>query len=224
MGLSAAASAAPATSAARSNEPATDIYVAPFTRVAGDDTGIDWDDPLTQEVVQGSAELEGKVIRIPAGTKEAQDAALERGVSEATAQWAEALDVDAPAPGEFTTYKKHTKFGDCGTSFVQLDPLITNKIEGYMKAGFTLDGPKGGPGGAYDTNVLVFSTSHLDLWTKNFPWDGDLAGRTSWSKDTRITFPKKQNYGATLNRATVHMLDGGWCYSHGPSVDEVYMQ
>lgn len=55
---------------------------------------------------------------------------------------------------------------------------------------------------------------------------GDLAGRPSWSKGSRVTIPKTQDYGAHFYVGTVAVTvngQAGTCSTIGPRGDNVYL-
>jgi hypothetical protein len=124
------------------------------------------------------------------------------------------------APGTIGTMAKHTAFGDCGYSSVELrdwDYSTYNRV-GYLKAEFSLNRSAT----TYVTDVLIFSSSIIDGWTAHVYRSGNLNGGTYWSTAGQVVVPKAQNYGATLVRAIVQ-TSGGSCDTSGPRVDGVWI-
>jgi len=120
-------------------------------------------------------------------------------------------------------------FGSCGSSYVYLGATGSYRQgQGYLEAGWWINPAFARSTGTYEHNVLFFSTSHLDGHTQNFSDSGNQGGRESMAWSTRVTIPKKQEYGATLNRGAVTVVfvsngRAGICVTEGPRVDGVLL-
>ena len=119
-------------------------------------------------------------------------------------------------------------FGNCGMSWVELRGTGSYvQGQGALSAGWELSAAYVRRAMTYDSNVLFFSTSHLDGHTQNFGDYGVMNGLVrTWG--TRVTIPKKQEYGATMNVGRVDIIraaDGkpGVCSTLGPRVDNVLL-
>lgn len=120
------------------------------------------------------------------------------------------------------------RFGNCGSSYVLLRATGSYvQGQGYLEAGWWINPTWASAATTYDSNVLFFSTSHFDGHTQNFPDFGVMnSDSRTWS--TRVTIPKKQEYGATMNVGRVNIVrasDGqpSTCVTKGPSVNNVLL-
>jgi hypothetical protein len=116
--------------------------------------------------------------------------------------------------------------GTCGWSWVELRATGSYvQGQGYLRAGWQLTSSYARSAGAYVSDVLLYSNSIFDGWTAHFSHSGTMDGLT-WEKDTRVTIPSTQNYGAHMIVGTVSIIrasDGqpSSCSTVGPRVDNV---
>ncbi|MGW6130369.1 hypothetical protein ACWFNE_10120 [Cellulomonas sp. NPDC055163] len=149
------------------------------------------------------------------------DAVLEQRVRDAGARIRKTMN-SRTGIGVVRPEISNTIFGNCGSSYVILQSTVSQtQGQGYVKVGFDLTGVVSASN--YDTDVLLFSTSHTDGWTAHVPESGHLGGVTRWSNDTRFDIPKTQKYGATFIRGDVQVTwpngHPGNCWTGGPRVD-----
>lgn len=149
------------------------------------------------------------------------DAIIDARIAAIDAELAEESDSAGFGPNA-----SHEVFGTCGSSKVILR-TTTSQSQGqaYVEASFFLYPSYVWSTGAYETDVLVYSNSHSDLWTAHLQDSGANLDGLSWKKGTRYTVPKTQDYGAHfyVGNVAVQKQDrtSGTCSTLGPRVDNV---
>jgi hypothetical protein len=159
------------------------------------------------------------------GTPDTIDALVASRIHKATTRSA---GLGLVRPGGAASANKISQLGGtCGDSWVELRATGSYvQGQGYLRAGWQLNPAYVRSAGAFTSDVLVYSNSALDGYTSHFAHSGTSGMR--WERDTRITVPKKQEYGAHMTVgqvAIVKAADGqpGSCITRGPRVDNVVL-
>lgn len=155
-------------------------------------------------------------IRVPA---DAPQRVKDAAVTKAIADYRTDQHQRAVTAGTVTPKATDTKYGNCGASTLEFRDAIGMYYTGYVDVRWVTDWA----GTAYRVNTHVWDTSAFDPSAWNYPATGNLNGSRFYRDDYYVNVDESgAKYGAKMDRGEVYIPSKKqWCYTKGPSVDNV---